>query len=256
MGFVDKLKDWFSDEEEVPIKTEKTQVEISAPKEEKVDQGMVKPVETANPVFFSDDDFKEIPEKDIAKKKYVSKNKKDEVLKFKPSPIISPVYGILDKNYNKEDIANKKKPIGLGRYDYENTREHDIDRIRKKAYGTLDDDLEQELSSQKHVLVDEEFVEEKDLFEELEENSMQVVEEKRIEVPIKVSKVETSLEEELFPETNEEPIINDQPFEEDNQLAGEFNEDESFLDKEEYKEEESENDNLFNLIDTMYEKGE
>lgn len=27
---------------------------------------------------------------------------------FKPSPIISPVYGVLDKNYHKEDIVTKK----------------------------------------------------------------------------------------------------------------------------------------------------
>jgi hypothetical protein len=28
---------------------------------------------------------------------------------FRASPIISPVYGILDKNYHKEDIRNKPK---------------------------------------------------------------------------------------------------------------------------------------------------
>ena len=33
---------------------------------------------------------------------------KSEEKKFKPTPIISPVYGILDKNYHKEDIVNKK----------------------------------------------------------------------------------------------------------------------------------------------------
>ena len=27
--------------------------------------------------------------------------------KFKPTPIISPVYGVLDKNYHKEDIVDK-----------------------------------------------------------------------------------------------------------------------------------------------------
>ena len=31
-------------------------------------------------------------------------NKSREQHRFKPSPVISPVYGILDKNYKKEDI--------------------------------------------------------------------------------------------------------------------------------------------------------
>ena len=28
---------------------------------------------------------------------------------FRPSPIISPVYGVLDKNYRKEEIVDKNK---------------------------------------------------------------------------------------------------------------------------------------------------
>lgn len=43
--------------------------------------------------------------------------------KFKPSPIISPVYGVLDKDYKKEDIEK-----------LENERV-DIQKIRDKAFG-------------------------------------------------------------------------------------------------------------------------
>ena len=32
----------------------------------------------------------------------------EEKKSFKPSLIISPVYGVLDKNYHKEDITSKK----------------------------------------------------------------------------------------------------------------------------------------------------
>ena len=43
---------------------------------------------------------------------------------FKPTPIISPVYGVLDKNYTKEDITVKELP-----------KNEDIDLVRDKAYG-------------------------------------------------------------------------------------------------------------------------
>ena len=59
------------------------------------------------------------------------KEKKEERV-FKPTPIISPVYGILDKNYHKEDIVSKKEntysPVG---------EVNSIDAVRQKAYGTL-----------------------------------------------------------------------------------------------------------------------
>ncbi len=64
---------------------------------------------------------------------------------FKPSPVISPIYGILDKDYRKEEIVAKTK-----------AKEHTIntndsattyDSVRKKAYGTLEDDLEDTLNS-------------------------------------------------------------------------------------------------------------
>ena len=39
---------------------------------------------------------------------YGTYEKKEEKTYFKPSPIISPIYGILDKNYKKEDWKKKK----------------------------------------------------------------------------------------------------------------------------------------------------
>lgn len=260
MGFVDKLKDWFSDEEEVPIKSEKTQVKIALPeqteKEEITDCEVLTAPEKTAPIFFSDEDFQEIPEKEISKKKYAFKIKKEEEKIFRPTPIISPVYGILDKNYSKEQITDKKKDVGTGKYDYENTREYDIDRIRKKAFGTLDDDLEQELLHQKHVLVDEDFVEEKDLFDEMEEKveeTKEVVEENEMvaDENLDVETKEIEIGEALEPEKDLEADLFPDA------------EDEKFLDKDVYEEETDNedncdvgNDNLFNLIDTMYEKGD
>lgn len=63
---------------------------------------------------------------------------------FKPTPIISPVYGILDKNYHKEDIVSRnevKEPVLSP-----------IDTVRNKAYGTLEDELENTLFGTNSIL--------------------------------------------------------------------------------------------------------
>lgn len=52
--------------------------------------------------------------------------------KFKPSPIISPIYGILDKNYKKEEIRSKSD---YKRNMEKEDKENPIDTVRKKAYG-------------------------------------------------------------------------------------------------------------------------
>lgn len=59
--------------------------------------------------------------------------KEEEKKRFVPSPVISPVYGILDKNYSKADLKPQyTKPERL----------LDVDSIREKAYGTLEDDIQ------------------------------------------------------------------------------------------------------------------
>ena len=51
--------------------------------------------------------------------------------KFEPTPIISPIYGILDKNYRKEEVIDKKdRPSS-----YVSRKNADVDSIRQKAYG-------------------------------------------------------------------------------------------------------------------------
>jgi len=59
---------------------------------------------------------------------------------FKPSPVISPVYGILDKNFKKEDIVsrNRKNDEVISRQN----SSFAYDTVRKKAYGSLDKDEE------------------------------------------------------------------------------------------------------------------
>ncbi len=58
---------------------------------------------------------------------------------FKPSPVISPVYGILDKNYTKDDIITVEKTVKV-------KSNIDVDMVRKKAFGTLEEDLEKTIN--------------------------------------------------------------------------------------------------------------
>lgn len=71
-----------------------------------------------------------------------SYEKKEPVSHFKPSPIISPIYGILDKNYRKEDVPVKKEVHLTSSYARGNVS---VDDVRKKAYGNLRDDLVREM---------------------------------------------------------------------------------------------------------------
>lgn len=74
---------------------------------------------------------------------------KDEYKAFTPSPIISPVYGVLNENYKKEDIVSKsdQKPV--------NTESLDLDSVRRKAYGTLEDEIVESLSSREEIEIEE-----------------------------------------------------------------------------------------------------
>lgn len=57
-----------------------------------------------------------------------------ETKEFKPSPIISPVYGILDKNYRKEEVVTKKETRVSS-----NNKRFDLDSVRNKAFGADDE---------------------------------------------------------------------------------------------------------------------
>lgn len=98
------------------------------------------------PVMFEDEDF--LAAKEAApvtnildfESKNINKaeNERKEKPIFRVSPIISPVYGILDKNYKKEDIITKEKQSEVPR---KKENPIDFDVVRKKAYGSLSEDL-------------------------------------------------------------------------------------------------------------------
>ena len=65
--------------------------------------------------------------------------KKEEVKpKFKASPVISPVYGVLDKNYTKEEVREKTDDVTTLKRP---SKQVDFETVRKKAFGNLVDEI-------------------------------------------------------------------------------------------------------------------
>jgi len=181
MGFFEKVKNMFTEEVEDEVKVEQvkkevTHVSIETPKIEKreVEEDIdIEPIESfSKPVFFDDNDFEDLkltPKEE--KPKFVERDifsRKEEVVKaeekkvFKPTPIISPVYGVLDKNYHKEDIVSRNEPTQV------EPTEPSIESIRNKAYGTLEDELENTLFGNNSILFKQMKEEEKEPTEQVE----------------------------------------------------------------------------------------
>jgi hypothetical protein len=126
---------------------------------------------------FDDDDLDLPPRKSVLNtetRSRVVENKSvepDQPKVFKPSPIISPIYGILDKDYKKEEIVSRKENSAK---EIEDTARN-YDSVRRKAYGTLEDDLEDTLNSMNKITPEEIKKEEK----------VEVKEEKKEEKPAK-----------------------------------------------------------------------
>ena len=257
MGLMDKVKNLFTEEveeeieeKEEPIKKETIHVEIPSPAKEKKEISPLPEPLVVNEEkkddfhfpFFDDDDFHEIERKPREEKrkrfdrsdrsrketKEVYNPPKEEKSKFKPSPIISPVYGILDKNYQKEDIKTKNaKPRS-----YYDPKEATVDEIRNKAYGTLEEEIETTLFGKNRLI-----------FDNLpKEEANEIIED---------------IEKEKEPITVKNDIIGERPrhgSDEDTELT-------ELLEAELGKEEKSEkphkisDSELFSMIDSMYQKG-
>lgn len=97
------------------------------------------------------------PEKKI---EFSSYGKVEEKKKFKPSPIISPVYGIMDKDYVKEDVMPKKKEENSSR-----GRDMSIESVRRKAFGSLEDEIEETITNPSESYI-------REVKEQLEERPM------------------------------------------------------------------------------------
>ncbi len=284
MKLIDKLKNMFTEEiEEEEIKKEVMKVEIPAPavkkEEKKAEVKRENRIENkleiekkeekfVFPVYFDDKDFDDLEKKEEIKlpkkenkidsiSEKISSNykggkkdlKKEEIKTekktFKPTPIISPIYGILDKNYTKDDVVvNNKEVINY----YKESENVTIDDVRAKAYGSLEDELENTLFGETSVLFGEDMGtssndEEKDIFADLEgedpvgengfDNSINDIISK-YDAPIGKEEVENDYpkRKKSYDDLNKNDFIDNNINDENNEI----------------------DDDLFNLIDSMYEK--
>ena len=94
------------------------------------------------------------PDKKVADL-YKSKPEVKEERKFKATPIISPIYGVLDKNYSKDQI----KEADESSYELKRnsvSKNIDFDTVRKKAYGgNLKDNIKTNLMCENCELLKE-----------------------------------------------------------------------------------------------------
>lgn len=95
------------------------------------------------------EDIKTPQKKEIKKEVKVAelyKDKKEEfnkdMKKFQATPIISPIYGVLDKNYRQDEIETRGDNYEINRP----SKNIDFDSVRKKAYGNkLEEDINNNL---------------------------------------------------------------------------------------------------------------
>ncbi len=172
---------------------------------------------------------------------------------FKPTPIISPIYGILDKNYSKDDIVERKdvQPTVVS----DGMVQDRFDEVRSKAYGTLENELEETMYDEGEPEMRHEAKEEVDLFDELEqEQGHPVGLEDTAELTKTVNEQEKNIRE-------LEEITMDLTKELDNLLLKKesFNAKKEKVERKHQKEETDDEplteNELFNLIDSMYEEG-
>lgn len=289
MGLLDKVKGILFDEEEIEIpeikeetkkeikinkiKEEENPIkEIKIPKDDFSDREYKSESTFTFPIDFEDDEIEPV-KKENAKPKVVRETKpvnkrpekrdysdfltrKEEKKHFKPTPIISPVYGVLDQNYKKEDVIVKKDIL-------RKPNELTIEEVRKRAFGSLEDEIDANLTNTKEIKVSEEIKLKKEkVIEPIKENIIveepvdkkktigELIEEdnKNLDIP-DVSGIE---DEEV--EYNKD-VHNDKLNIPTNSIDDLLNRDTEEISKED--EIDDEEADLFSLIDSMYEeKGE
>ena len=199
---------------------------------------------------------------------YGAYEKKEDKTYFKPSPIISPIYGILDKNYKKEDVKEKQE-IRLTTYTRSNVS---VDDIRNKAYGSVEKEKEVEKEEETKFEVEDD---DENLLVDLSDRAKPEVKEltmgdameyfQDLGLEYNVDYVDVSKEKKKVEEKPE--IIETATESVGKHVKTEEKEEEKVVEEKKTtkvveienasKTVEEDNDNLFDLIDSMYEeKGE
>ena len=142
---------------------------------------------------------------------------KEEPKKFRPSPVISPVYGVLGENYKKEDILPRASSEGTL------PKIMDVDNVRKKAFGILEQNMDTNEALQ-------DFKGDSEIpLEKIDENLDEDIMGKTIEIDVDDVKNELDKKEEI----------------DSSDTKASVKKDDEALEKD-----------LFNLIDSMYETRE
>lgn len=191
--------------------------------------------------------------KDLFKENTTASSKPDRI--FKPSPVISPVYGVLDKNYTREEIIERQENITRTT----NPKDMNYDAVRRKAYGTLEDELESTLSKLSEPEIHEKV--EKPVTKEEEKSIEDLLNEIEGNRNMSIGDIEEKIKDKM--EEEEQESISDDEFLKEFMARTSKKEEEETIKEEKAttKEEDVDADktlehDLFNLIDSMYEDKE
>ena len=194
-------------------------------------------------------------------KSYVEPKKVEEEdnHRFKPSPVISPVYGILDKNYTVEDV--KEKNLGKTKEFSLEKKIVDFDSVRNRAYKELDEEIEKTLTGKKDIFYNIEEETPVDDFKEdaydAEENDVVITydNEEEYEEPTDSTVNDLYDQEEVevpAEETEEEDLTPDVSIVAETRTERKSRKSKKAKETKEEPEEDDEKEDLFNLIDNMY----
>jgi hypothetical protein len=183
--------------------------------------------------------------------------KEEPKKKFRPSPVISPVYGILDKNYTVEDVvdADKTKEFSLDK------KIVDYDSVRNRAYKDIDEEFERTMNNDIFYNLDEEETNNEDELRNEEPSVIITYDDIDEDQPVEEAKEVEFKEVEVKAEIPEEetPVIvpKGSDDEEDDDIAPDVKIEPKKKTTKKVKETKKEDkEDLFNLIDNMYTEDE
>jgi len=258
--------------EEIPIKegkhagvvVEEEKVEVIENKPEPVEDYYTAPTSRESKPYGLDHSY------NVSVHPYGTYEKKEEKNYFRPSPIISPIYGILDKNYKKEDVKEKKEVRISSSYSRSNLN---VDDIRNKAYGEKKVEQPPIKEEEDNSKFDVEEEEEDNLLVDLSDRAKPEVKEitmgdaleyfQDLGLEYNVDYMDASKEKSVPKKSIEQPVEEAVMAEELENATSSLDEDKKVVEKKPQTREElsvkkdtieDDNDNLFDLIDSMYQE--
>ena len=230
-----------------PIEVEEPKEEIKKQENTFDERELFRSERTFNFVDFDNDEEEIVPskrnvlsEQNRAPKIENPVNEVPDSKVFKPTPVISPIWGVLNKDYKKDEIQEKAP----NKSSTSSASVTSYDTVRKKAYGTLEDQLEDTLNTVNKLTTKEVKEEAKkkeidvDLLEQKTqkiENLISKIEEATndLDKTMSIGELEDKAELENFEDTTSNSVVSDKTLTD------------STLEHD-----------LFNLIDSMYDDKE